>query len=440
MSILDNFLKIYMKKIIFYIILVLLNSCYVKFPNNIANNTNINKNQVNFQKEFRKILTGIRSNINDYQTHVVNSKEEFEKLLNLHDNNKFNNIFIPKIDFSIKTVLGIFLGDRPTTGYSIEIEKIVEDNDKVKIYLKETEPQKGDNIKIEISQPFLIIETTKINKKIEFLNIKNQVNKNINYSIIDSGNNSNIKFFKTKVDKTEDEFLNTFTDHISDTMNNTNFQKIDFDKNIIISIFLGKRKTNGYTINVEKIIKTNSQIIVKANEIFIKNSDFQEKETSPYIFIQIEKTNLPINFDITFIYSEESLNQNTEEYKKTELFSNMLLYGNDSNYTDNKNFLIKNNQDFKDIWNKHIGNNFISSPFIDFSKNDLVAIFLGKKEKTGYSIKLFKVIETEKDLRIVVQVILDDKKITTNTISNPYAFFLIPKTNKNALFVLKNEY
>lgn len=412
----------------------------MRFPTNTQDNNSTNNNisSINSQKEFRKIISGNRSNIKNYETKVINSEEKFQELLNLHDTNIISNIYIPKIDFNLKSVIGIFLGDRPSSGYSVDIEKIVEEKNELKIYIKEIIPEKGDTVKAEITQPFLIIETIKSNKKIAFINNNIPIQENeISYSIIDSGNDSGIKTLSRRFAKSDQEFSNLYTEHISGQKNivDNTFPKIDFNKYMLAGIFLGKRDNNAYSIRIDKVIKTNSQIIIKASEIFVRNSDFQEKDFYPYIFLQIEQTNLPVNFEINFIFSEITNNEISNTNKI--LNSNVFLSGDNSNYKEPDYILIKDNQSFQKVWNTHIGNRFESMPIIDFSRNDVISVFLGNKERSGYIIKINNVIETENDLKIFVEVTFDEQRIR-NISSSPYSMFLIPKTNKSVSFIVKD--
>jgi hypothetical protein len=429
-----------MKKIIFFIsLLVLISSCYVKFPDSNQNsNTSFNTNFVTYQKEFRKVINGTRSNIKNYQTYIITDEEKFKEILKLHDSNIVSDIYIPKIDFNLKTLIAIFLGDRPSSGYFVDIEKIIEEENEIKVYIKEITPEKGDIVKAEITQPFLIIETNKSNKKIIFVNdnIKKLENKELSYTVLDIGNETGIKTFSRKILRNEQEFYDFFVEHLSGKKNTSdnNIPKIDFEKYMVVGIFFGKRDNNGYSIIVDKVIKTNYQIIIKASEIFTKNSNYQENESYPYILLQIEKNNLPVNFEINFIFSET---KNFEIPNVTKILnSTLFLTGDDSYYSEPDFVLIKDSSSFQKVWNKHIGDKFESVPVIDFLRNDVIAIFIGKREKSGYAIKINKIIEDENSLKVFVEIVFNEY-ISKSISTSPYSMFLIPKTNKNISFILK---
>ena len=88
---------------------------------------------------------------------------------------------LPKIDFSKETIVAVFMGGKSTGGYSISIEKIVDESipgakcapsakciGKVIVYYKETSPAPGDMVTQAFTQPYHIVKTQKIIGQVEF--------------------------------------------------------------------------------------------------------------------------------------------------------------------------------------------------------------------------------------------------------------------------------
>jgi hypothetical protein len=65
----------------------------------------------------RTIDKGTQSSIDAARTVVVRSADEWTRLWRMHAADKP----LPAIDFSREMVVGVFLGSRPTAGYSVEI-------------------------------------------------------------------------------------------------------------------------------------------------------------------------------------------------------------------------------------------------------------------------------------------------------------------------------
>ena len=119
-----------MKKTIL-ITLFLLLSCQVKFPvkkNPVASTTSIisSVSEEDFQGflDFRKVLSGEKSSVKKFETRIIKNESDLQKLWDDHTGSFNNPVFLPKIDFKQKFVVAIFLGDKPTTNYKIDISKI----------------------------------------------------------------------------------------------------------------------------------------------------------------------------------------------------------------------------------------------------------------------------------------------------------------------------
>lgn len=87
------------------------------------------------------------------ETVFINSAEEY---------NEFIGKIPDNIDFEEKTVIAVFLGSRPTGGYSAEVKNIIEKEDKMVINVQETRP--GDSCKVimAVTYPYDAVLVEKI--------------------------------------------------------------------------------------------------------------------------------------------------------------------------------------------------------------------------------------------------------------------------------------
>lgn len=70
-------------------------------------------------------------------------------------------------------------------------------------------------------------------------------------------------------------------------------------------------------------------------------------------------------------------------------------------------------------------------PAVDFSKNNVVAVFMGQKPTGGYSITIDKVeIKGNTAMILVKNTVPEPGAILTMAITNPYCIAAIPKTEK----------
>lgn len=82
----------------------------------------------------REQLSGVTSALNV----VIRDQESFEKLWSAHNQNRTPVPPLPKIDFTRQMVLGVFLGNRPSGCYGVEIGKVEVSGGKITAHYTET--------------------------------------------------------------------------------------------------------------------------------------------------------------------------------------------------------------------------------------------------------------------------------------------------------------
>ena len=108
--------------------------------------------------EFETISKGFYSNHKEPANYIINSEKELENF----------GIKIPKVDFSQFSVIAVFMGEFNTGGHEIKIIEIVEKANEIDVKINKTFPKPGSLLTQAFSQPYHIIKTNKVNKKIVF--------------------------------------------------------------------------------------------------------------------------------------------------------------------------------------------------------------------------------------------------------------------------------
>ena len=73
--------------------------------------------------------------------------------------------------------------------------------------------------------------------------------------------------------------------------------KIDFQKEMVIAVFMGERKSGGYKIEIKKIVKTEKDIVVEVEEKEPSPESFQSMAlTQPYHIVVVKSFPLPVRF------------------------------------------------------------------------------------------------------------------------------------------------
>jgi hypothetical protein len=94
---------------------------------------------------------------------IINSADEMQKLFTTCET---FDVALP--DFTQKRILGLFAGPKPTAGYAIKIQSVVEDNCQVTVEYFEKEPHKEDIVAQVITYPADYVVLPKSSKPILF--------------------------------------------------------------------------------------------------------------------------------------------------------------------------------------------------------------------------------------------------------------------------------
>ncbi|TRX36449.1 protease complex subunit PrcB family protein [Flavobacterium sp. ZT3R18] len=98
---------------------------------------------------------------------IINSNEEVQKLFTT-----CQTVAVALPDFTQKRILGLFAGPKPTGGYAIKIQAVVEDNCQITVEYFEKEPQKDEIVTTAITYPADYVLLPKSNKPILFKKVK----------------------------------------------------------------------------------------------------------------------------------------------------------------------------------------------------------------------------------------------------------------------------
>lgn len=96
---------------------------------------------------------------------VVRTKADLEKVwkkLNLSDQK------LPDVNFENQTILAIFMGEQPTGGYSIRIDRISSTVDGLIVAVRRTEPPKGTPVTLSLTRPYIIVSVPRDDRPITF--------------------------------------------------------------------------------------------------------------------------------------------------------------------------------------------------------------------------------------------------------------------------------
>ncbi|HKP88090.1 MAG TPA: protease complex subunit PrcB family protein [Blastocatellia bacterium] len=102
--------------------------------------------------------------------YVVTTREEWEKVWSAAHANAYPIPPAPEVDFAGRSIIAVFQGDQPSSGYDISVTKLVRSGKKLKVHVREVSPDLPCKVLLVITQPFQIILTEKIDhpEKVKF--------------------------------------------------------------------------------------------------------------------------------------------------------------------------------------------------------------------------------------------------------------------------------
>ena len=113
---------------------------------------------------FVTVAQGTMSNIEEPRTVVVRTAAEWQALWKEHDPDHP----APAVDFAQSTVVGVFLGSRPTAGFAVEITAIKADGNRTIVDYVERQPPRDAVLAQVLTSPFHIVRLERTPGVIEF--------------------------------------------------------------------------------------------------------------------------------------------------------------------------------------------------------------------------------------------------------------------------------
>jgi hypothetical protein len=115
---------------------------------------------------FDTISKGIYSQQIGKEYFVIKDTESFNQLLAKISSSN-SDITNKGVDFSKEMVVGVFLGEKQTGGYSVEITDVLIQKDYIEFLIKINEPDSGEIVTEAITSPYHIIKLKRFD--MEFL-------------------------------------------------------------------------------------------------------------------------------------------------------------------------------------------------------------------------------------------------------------------------------
>ncbi len=107
-----------------------------------------------------------------------------------------------------------------------------------------------------------------------------------------------------------------------------------------------------------------------------------------------------------------------------------LAQGQNAHEDDRVNYRIMNADQLGQLWDMVYGQTGPDVPNVDFSKNEVLAVFDGSHTTTGYSVSVQNISDADGQRTVTVQRLApSDSCPVDSTISSPFIIISVPKTS-----------
>ena len=104
---------------------------------------------------------GYRSGIREPLQIVIRNQDEWNAFWKRHSSTDTNPLPAPIIDFDREMVVGIFLGEKSTGGYEVEIVRAERSDSSLYFYYRKKSPAAGAMVTQALTQPFHLVKVAK---------------------------------------------------------------------------------------------------------------------------------------------------------------------------------------------------------------------------------------------------------------------------------------
>jgi len=118
--------------------------------------------------EFDTIEKGFFSDITEKKDLIIRTQDEWAKLWNKHTSIRIPYPEAPVIDFTENMILAVFMGQKPSGGFALEITRVEKCENGLIVFFSEVEPPPDAVVTAVLTQPYYIIRIEKSNLPVKF--------------------------------------------------------------------------------------------------------------------------------------------------------------------------------------------------------------------------------------------------------------------------------
>ncbi len=115
---------------------------------------------------FETLIQGTHGGYETKQFLIIRDFKSLQKIYNQVNMFRRPGFPIPEINFEKEQIIALFMGKKNKRGYSISVQHIYDENNKITVLIKETKPE--EMAIMAISQPFYFCTMTRVDEEVVF--------------------------------------------------------------------------------------------------------------------------------------------------------------------------------------------------------------------------------------------------------------------------------
>jgi len=385
---------------------------------------------------YETIDKGEFSGIHHPETAVINGPDQWETVWQAHTSDIYPPPPPPPINFENHTVIGVWLGERPSNNHHVTIVDVQFDpcEDLMTVFYDYT-PNIACGPLDVMTYPFHIIVLPKFDFPVYF--IGNEVDcpppppecrEIIEFEPFLHGAHSGIhEPYELRI-RNMDHFEQLWDNHTANMWPKPPRPEINFQNFDLIAVGLGNRPSSGFSAEIFKIcILTDQKLGVFYKErIPGPDCNVMHVITQPFDWVLVPK----FEMDVRFFKHNEIYSCGQGDCEEPLMFWPI----DEGQHTEHGpgEFVFRDIYEFHAFWNIHKPS--VPAPQVNFAEDMVLAMLVGNRPTTGYSVETIEVclngFDDPDGQRIDVKYVENipgENCITQPATTNPFQIIVVPK-------------
>lgn len=119
--------------------------------------------------EIKKEWTGCHCGYVESERLVIETEEEWEEVWEKVVGFQIPKPELPEVDFDTHMIIAVFMGEQRTGGYSIDITRIIREEERIVVEVEEKHPHPDSPVTMTLTQPYHIVIIEKSHLPVRFI-------------------------------------------------------------------------------------------------------------------------------------------------------------------------------------------------------------------------------------------------------------------------------